>query len=356
MKRRIHNKKALHLGTAVLSVLLCWGCITQRYVSIEQMVPPALLLPEGVRRLGVLNNCSRVNITQLRDYIDLYDATPDSVVEYIAMGFADSGIFDEVVVLDSCIFPEGDTIGIILTQDQVKHFCDTMQVDMLYVCDYAGLSAINKDTLTEYGVDFDEAERQFYLLAHAYAPSRTKPMHTYIFQEPFGKRPFGDKEDIKEVEKSIYPKWGEMASRAFTPQWDRRERSFYTGTNYEMREAKVCVCDGDWDSARKWWQQLGKKRNARYKLAAAYNEALWFEMHDSINEAISKLTEARSFVTDTTAIDSARFWQWYLDAEYYGLDEYPYTDFQRILNYERILQDRQAELQKLNLIHLNETE
>lgn len=86
-------------------------------------------------------------------------------------------------------------------------------------------------------------------------------------------------------------------------------------------------------------------------MAAAYNEALWYEMHDSIGEALGKLQEARTFVTDTTALDSTRFRQWNLDAAHYGLGEYPYTDYQRIRNYERILRDRQAEVQKLNRIH-----
>lgn len=352
MNGRTHFKKVMYLGTTALSVLLFCGCITQKYVSIEQMVPPTFLLPDGVRRLGILNNCSLTNITKINDDIDLFEVNRDSVVEYIAMGFADSGVFDDVVVLDSCIVPPSDTTGSILSQEQVIYFCDTMQVDMLYVCDYAGLSSYNKDTLTAYGIDFDTAPRNYYLLAHAYAPSRTKPMHTYIFQEPLEAGMFRTKEEVLEVEHKTYPLWSELATHSFTPQWDRRERSFYSGSTYELREAKVCVRDGDWDGARRWWHQLGQKRKDRFKIAAAYNEALWFEMHDSIDEALDKLQEARTFVSDTTALDSASFWQWYLDAEYYGLGEYPYTDYQRILNYERILQDRQAEVQKLNLIHL----
>lgn len=356
MRRPAHTPKALPLIAAALSVLLFLGCIGPRYVAIDQMVPPTLLLPPQVCRLGVLNNLSEANITKLNNKIDLFVANADSVVEYIAMGFADSGVFDEVVVLDSCIFCPNDTAGQLLTQAQVQHFCDTLQVDMLFVCDYAGLSSYNKDTLTDHGLDFDLAPRHYYLLAHDYAPSRKQAMHTYTFQVPMADGMFRTEQEVQEAEQRTYPLWGEKASHAYTPQWDRRERSFYSGTPYELREAKVCVRDGDWDGARQWWQQYGQKRQPRCKMIAAYNEALWYEMHDSIDEAMGKLKEARTFVSDTTALDSAAFFDWQRDAAYYGLSEYPYTDYQRILNYERILQDRQAEVQKLNLIHLNETE
>ena len=346
----------MYLIAAALTVLLFLGCITPKYVSIEQMVPPSLLLPSSARRLGVLDNHSRTNITKINDDIDLFDADVDSVIEYIAMDFADIGIFDEVVVLDSCIFPPADTIGGVLNQTEVTHLCDTMQVDMLYVVDYAGISCYNKDTLTTYGIDFDTAPVNYCLLAHAYAPTRKQPMHTYIFEEQMGEGTFNSDKEVKEAQQKAYPLLGERATHAFTPQWDLRERSFYGGCTSELREAKVCIRDGNWDGAREWWRKLYQKRKLRYKMAAAYNEALWYEMNDSIDEALEKLHEARIYVSDTTALDSVAFWEWYIDAEYYGLSEYPYTDYQRILNYERILQDRQAEVQKLNLIHLNETE
>ena len=356
MFRRTHKQASWHFVAAALIVLLCGGCVSLRYVSIEQLTPPTLLLPDGMRRLGVLNNCSAANAVRLNDGIDLFEANADSIVEYVAMGFAGSGVFDEVVVLDSCIFPQGDTLGHILTQAQVKHFCDTMQVNMLYVCDYAGLSAYNKDFLTEYGVDFDMAPRYYYLLAHAYAPSRSTPMHSYIFQKPLADGMYRTEKEVLEMERKTYPLWGQLASHAFTPQWTRRERSFYTGSLYALREAEVCVKDGDWDGARRWWRQVGQKSKPGYKLIAAYNEALWYEMHDSIDDALRELDEAYSFVTDTTAIDSIHFWQWLTEAECADIGEYPYTDYQRIRNYERILQDRMTEVQKLNLIHINETE
>ena len=342
-KHRKTRGQKIKMLLAACVMALTMSCVGVKYVTIEQYAPPKYLFPPDAKSLAVLNNVDSANIYIINPYIDVWSVDGDSVMQYVAQAFADSELFSEVVVLDSCIFPKGDTIAHLLTKLDVAELCEYLQTDMLFTCDFGGISRNNPD------IYYNE-EGKYYLLAHVYAPTRTDPIYL-MNVEGLLDMSIATREDKEKAEQKAFPLIGNAGVKNFTPRWDLRERSFYAGKAYDLREATICVKEDNWDGAYAFWDKYGKKKNKRHKLISCYNKALYYEMQDSIDKSFELLKEAKTYASDTTAVDSTLLKNWEASSAYYGdAGEYPYTDYQRICNYERILTERKAEILKLNLL------
>ena len=310
------------------------------------------MIPPGARRLGVLNNFSRNNVFLLYDNLELLPCNPDSLVEYVAMAFADEGLFDEVVVLDSCLYTPSDTSFHELTREEVCRLCEVMNVDLLYVCDFASVSQIKQELIRDYIANEYIWPRRYLLSSHFYAPTRNAPLHSFVLGGDLKNGVFVDRIELDKQLSQLYFMWGQLAVRPFIPQWDCRERSFFTSPRYGFREATTCVRDGDWECALAHWKSMAQSGNKHYRLYAAYNEALYWEMCDSIDHSLDCLKLALTFAGDTSSVDVEDYSQWLEAREENGYSgEYPFTNYQRILMYEDILKERQKEIQKLNLLN-----
>ena len=345
--RKKFNPKSVF---ALAGLLLMVSCIGVKYVSIEQYAPPRFLLPADATRIAILNNADTANVYVLNQDITVWPIAGDSIMEYVAQSFADAELFSEVIVLDSCIFPKGGKTAHRLTQEEVQKFCNELGVDMLMTCDFGGISTLpnynylGSLTWQEYDVD------KYFLLAHMYAPTRKDPFYTLILEEPWDKRVQSNAQMTKALQEAL-PLIGEASVKYFLPEWDLRERAFYSGSAYSLREATICVKEGDWDGAYAFWEKYGQSNKKRNKLIACYNKALYFEMNDSLDKALMLLEEAKTYAPDSTVLDSTQLKEWEnMLEEYEYVSDYPYTDFQRITNYERILTERQKEITQLNIL------
>lgn len=320
--------------------LLSWliSCINVKYVAIDQFVPASYPLPQGLS-IAVLNNLSPHNVSVSDRGMHLFSCDGDSLMEYVAQAFADAGIFAEVVVLDSCIYPEGDTIYHQLTPREVSRLCDTLDVDLLYVCDYG--------CITSWGPEADDGERRFYLASHVYASGRTSPTHSFIIDGDWPSGTYRTKLEVARWLRRTYPELARRAAECFAPHWETCNRSFFSGAAYNLREATVCVRDGDWDGAYRLWQRQAKNKNPRQRLISLYNQALYHEMNDSLDLALRCLDEADTYATDTTAVDSTTLRLWYEADIRFG--EFPYTDHQRIADYRSLLHQRQQDMLHLKM-------
>ena len=330
-------KRRLRCLPLLLLLLACVACVQMKYVSFDELVPPKFIVPEG-KSVAVLNNFNRHNVELLNEYLEVTPCDGDSLMEYVAMAMADEGLFSEVIVLDSCLYPENDTTAHVLTQYEVKQLCSLLQVDMLYVCEFACLTVEHFD---------DDTDRNRYLLSTLYVPTRTRPAQSFILCEPVGKiSPFTSSRPERLVA-TFYDKFGDMAVKGLSCQWETRQRSFYTGLNRTLRDAELYVKENNWEAAVDTWRTYAEGGKDRRRLMALYNEALYNEVIDSIPRALECLAQAKTFATDTTSVDSAKVdaWNWAFEA-----DTYPYTDFQRIRGYERILNERASEISKLRLL------
>lgn len=324
---------------AFCTLLACTACLQMRYVTFEQMVPPERYLPAEVQRLGVLNNFSENNIVIVNGALEITPCDGDTLMQCVAEAFADEGLFREVVVLDSCLYPVGDTLPHTLTQAEVQQLCRDLDVDMLFVCDF-GCVAIEY-----HGEDVALTYKQ-YLVAETYVPNRTKPLHSHIISAVMPHNAIIE----HRMERHLSPTarvLAQLAVQRYAPHWAPAERSFYSGFDRRLKDAALYVHEDNWEGALDLWRSYGTGRKPQQKLVALYNEALYHELHDSLDAALRCLDAAQALATDTTAVDSARVWEW---LDYYGTDDYPYTDYQRIQGYRQKLQQRQTDIQNLHLI------
>ena len=342
------RRPACHVFCFFLYLLLLSGfisCVNVKYVAIDQFVPAAYPLPEGLS-IAVLNNLSPYNVSISDKGLHLYSCDGDSLMEHVAQAFADAGIFAEVVVLDSCLYPVGDTIYHLLTPREVDRLCDTLDVDLLYVCDYG--------CITSWGPEADDGDRKFYLASHVYTSGRTTPTHSFIIDGEWRRGTYRTKLEVARWLRRSYPELARRAAECFAPHWETCDRSFYSGTAYNLREATVCVNDGDWEGAYQLWQKQAQKKNPRQRLISLYNQALYHEMNDSLDLALRLLDEADTYTTDTTAIDSTLLQLWY-EADV-RIGEFPYTDHQRIVDYRSLLHQRQKDVLRLMMTDKSESE
>lgn len=340
MNKREVRKRRTWLMAAAMAVTLT-SCIGMKYLSLEQMIPPEVVVPLDTTRIGVLNNFSVHNVYAVNSDFVVYSCNADTLVQSVAQSMADAELFSEVVVLDSCLYPEADSVIHILTRDEVRHLCDTMNVNLLFTCDYG--------CLTFYPLKDFRRDRHFYMACHVYAPTREKPLRGFMVEGEINRGIFRNKEALDGCMERVYPAIGELAADAFQPGWEPRERNFYDGYQFNLREATVCVKEGNWDEAVSHWRRLGRHKRSRYKLAALYNEALYYEMNDSIEQALGCLEAAEAYATADAEKDSLRVNQWLND--YGDLGGFKFSDNQLIQQYRQQLKQRQTEVQQLNILH-----
>ena len=79
---------------------------------------------------------------------------------------------------------------------------------------------------------------------------------------------------------------------------------YYDRLSYELRESKVYVHENNWAAAAEQWRMLLNSRWQPYRFMAAYNLALYHEMTDEIDQAITYLDLAEETAT-TQIIDTS---------------------------------------------------
>lgn len=267
--------------------LLFTSCSEVLYLSIEQMVPPEIMPKHIARSIGVINNFSQHNVVIVNEDAHIFPCDADSVREQIAFSFAESEVMDRVVLLDSLLYPTGGMNNHILSQSVVNRLCNELDVAMLYSLEYACV-AIN------------DAPRHLFRPMNAYLCSRIylPKADTLSVSSTLDKKIIEDfatdTSDVYRVMPQIPYLLAEAAIEPYLPTWKERERVFYHDRLcYELRESKVYVSEGDWEAAADQWRTLSTSKQRIRRFESAYNMALYYEMTDSIDQAIESLDLAK---------------------------------------------------------------
>lgn len=267
--------------------LLFTACSEVLYLSVEQMVPPEIMPAKAARSIGVVNNFSRHNVILVNEDAVLFPCDADSVKEQIALSFADAGVLDRVVVLDSLLYHPDSVAPHILTQPEINALCERLEVDMLYSIDYACV-IINQ------APRYVGRPMNAYLCSRIYIPDKdTIPGSATIDKKMIESWAY-DTAQVREVMPEVPYQLAKIAIEPYFPTWKERERMFYFDRlNYALREAKVYVGEGNWKAAAEQWRTLSTSRLRIYRFMAAFNMALYHEMTDSIDQAIAQLDLAK---------------------------------------------------------------
>lgn len=264
------------------------SCTEILYLNIEQMVPPEIMPDQMARSVGVVSNFSPSNVIVVDEETLILPCDADSVKEHLALLFAEACILDRVVVLDSLLYPQGDTHPHLLEQDEVNALCQQLDVEMLYSLEYACVTV-------------KTAPQGIMRPVNAYICIRTYLADTE--GQPGSSSSY--KKIIEYMESNsdaVYAKMhqapqvlAEAALTPYLPSWKERERVFYYDRfSYSLREARVYVKENNWEDAAREWQLLTDSRQRLYRYMAYYNLALYYEMTDHINQALTSLDLAEA--------------------------------------------------------------
>jgi hypothetical protein len=121
---------------------------------------------------------------------------------------------------------------------------------------------------------------------------------------------------------------GENYSKRFFSSWQSVERTYSVPPLPDFSAAEEYLQKGEWDNAIMLWKRYAAEENGRMAINARYNVALGYEMKDDIELALKWLQAAQK-----TAMD-------YRSKE----------DLKMILSYQKILEQRQKEIIRLNQV------
>lgn len=306
-------------------LLLFTSCSEVFFISVDQMVPPEVMPKHKVRSVGVVSNFSLNNVVVVNDDALILPCDADTVKEQVALTFANSGIMDRVVVLDSLLYHPDSTTQHVLTQSEVNALCHEMDVEMIYSIDYACLT-------------FNPAARfiarplNAYLCSRIYTPDNDSIQGTSILDKETLDYWINDTKEISHIIPEIPSLLAQSAIAPYLPSWKERERVFYYDRLcYELREARVYVYEGNWEAAAAQWRTLTESRHRPYRFMALFNLALYHEMSDDIDQAISTLDQAIQEATKTNRRGKTS----------------PFIDTTYLSQYHDVLVFRKSELEKL---------
>lgn len=271
--------------------LLLSSCSELLYLNIEQMLPPEIAPQHTARSIGVVSNFSEHNVMVVNEDVIILPCDADTVKKHVAQTFANSGIMDRVVVLDSLLYHPDSTSSHTLAQDEVNALCELLDVKMIYSIDYACL-------IYNPASSFISRPLNAYLCSRIYAPTRDSIQSFSVMDKETLDYWVNDTGDIGPLFLKIPALLAQNAISPYLPSWEERERVYYHDRLcYPLREAKVYVYEGNWEAAAQQWQTLTGSKVRAYRYMAYYNLALYHEMTDDIDAALSSLDLAKEQAT-----------------------------------------------------------
>ena len=294
------------------TLLFLTSCCEVLFLNVEQMLPPEVMPKHKVRSVGVVSNFSQNNVVVVNDDALILPCDADTVKEQVALTFANAGIMERVVVLDSLLYHPDSTTKHVFTQAEVNNLCKELDVEMIYSIDYACLT-------------FNPAARlvsrplNAYLCSRIYTPDSDSIQGTSILDKETLDYWVNDTKEISYIIPEIPSLLAQSAISPYLPSWEERERVFYYNRLcYDLREAKVYVHESNWEAAAEQWRSLAGSKLRSYRFIAAYNMALYYEMTDNIEAALASLDLAEELsvknnrngtttqIADTTLLEEYR--------------------------------------------------
>ncbi len=309
------------------SLLLLSSCSELLYINIEQMLPPEVTPSHRAKSIGIVNNFNKNNVVVANNEAVILPCDVDTLRELIAHTFAESGIMDRVVILDSLLYHPDSITPHILTSTEVNDLCQLLEVEMIYSIDYACLTY-------HPAARFISRPLNAYLCSRIYTPDRDSISGISILDKGTIDCWIDNSDEIASIVPHIPAMLSEACIKSYLPSWKERERVFYYDRLcYEMREAKVYIYEGNWEDAAEQWHELLRSKLRAYRFMAAYNLALYYEMTDRIDEALASLDQAEEFATKRRKKDNTTILIF---------------DTTLIEKYREVLNERQKELERLS--------
>lgn len=299
------------VATIILPAILMSACTSYKTISIDYKKPAKYYVGDNVRAVGVLNmiedkqlTSEELNATGIPAIKTQCSFLGEETTMSMAQGIADSGYFRDVIISDKAWNQKKSPDNI-----QKDSILNSLNVDALIAVKDAEL-----DWMTFfYDTDYYSMTDAITSIAYSYKVEIYRPEYeipnTILIQDTIFSRdylPIMHDEDGFSVEmnqdtirKSLSEAIGYNFAASITPSWHQADRIIFTTSCEEMDQAKLYVEDGKWGKALKQWEKLQRSKNSRLKAQAAFNIALYHEIHDNMDEAAKWLDTAEKEIAKT---------------------------------------------------------
>lgn len=331
----------------ILLLFILVSCRSIDTLSIDYLQPSDISFPEAIKTVAIVDNTSsddlakrvmQINHASRPDLEDLgvLEGYGKITAEGLAEAVAEGNYFDQVVICDSSL-----RAGDILQRDrrlsmaEVASLTNDLQVDMLLSLEKVQVY-LRKGLTFDYELDtpLQVLEARVRSVVRLYLPERESPLaaiNTIDSLYWVG---------TWQVDTLMIKEASELASglavKHILPTWKTVSRTYYSGENVAMRDAAVCVREDDWEEALQLWKRVFEQKSAKYRMRAAYNIALYYEMHDSLNKSLEWIEKAKQLVL-------------LRDKKKNNSGSEASADYTMIERYEQELKKRIAQLPKLKL-------
>lgn len=117
---------------------------------------------------------------------------------------------------------------------------------------------------------------------------------------------YWNKRNIDRSDCILHTVWenGAKAAKKISPHWQKSSRLYYAGTSYIYNQIELALANDDWTLAASYWKQIydGQKKNKKTKGRMAYNMALFFEVENDFDSALSWIREASVIFTQQDSL------------------------------------------------------
>ncbi|BEG99315.1 DUF6340 family protein [Bacteroides sedimenti] len=343
----------------LLFTLMISSCATIDQVDIDYLQSAKIIFPTEVRRVAIVNNVvtdNRKSVINKEDSINVinrsestFQGDASTMAESLAQNVAAANYFDQVLICDSALRKD-DKLKIKreLSQDEVKELTGDLGVDMLLSVEDINIKT-DQRAIYENGLFHIIVDAKVSPVIKIYSPTRSTPIVTVspedeIFWDEYGqsfeeakRRLIKEKQQIQEASDFA----GEIPAKYILPSWNSTYRQYYSSGSVELRDASVFVREDSWDDALQLWMKAYESKHEKTKMRAAFNIALYYEMHDDIDKALEWVEKAQKIVIKKEGLDKKPNQESYT----HKFSE----DYMLISHYILILNERKTDLPTLNL-------
>lgn len=308
-----------------LFIIALTGCTSVNQISFDQLQPAEVSFPEQIHKVAIIYTKPTHPVVKT-NVLPNTELTVDTqkAKEFLANRIADARYFDKVIVGDSAVQCDMDTLNFsYLSNGLVSSVLDDLDSDMIISLDEINIS-LAKMSGEPMGYPFDlircitKPEIKFYVekrKAPIFVVAKSDTVYFNVTALV----------DFDEIKKEVTEEALVKSVNIVLPYWENVSRYYYTGGSYEMRDAEVAINNNDWEGAFSLWNRVYEKKKGKLKNAAAFNIGVYHEMKDNIPQALKWLDN----ISDNAKKDSS---------------------FNKIITpYKEVLLKRQSDLGKLKI-------
>ena len=296
-------KKYIYLIGLLLSAFFT-SCGSVSVLTYDQLCPADLSFPSGIRQVGVVNNSAPRAVKPSGDLIlGVFQGEGTALSEALATNLADSKFFDQVIICDSALQDMGtDPIADPeLSVDKVNLLTTDLGVDLLISIEALWVQTSKKKIqYPGWDIPIDALQATATPLVRIYLPGKAHPLYTMTPSDSIFcdlGAPLSEKIILDEVTKMMADK----VTNYLVPTWKQVERPYFTGGGIEMRDAAVCINEGNWQEAQNYWKSFyDRLKKGNMKARVSYNIALSYEMLGDLEEALKWIHQSAEYAKANT--------------------------------------------------------